>query len=108
MCSRFLTSPLNEKPRKLRRGCLQIVPSSEPGMEARGAGGSRERKKAVSKSIKAGLQFPVGCIARFLKKGRYAQRTRTGAPICLAALLEYLAAVRSSEETMGPKDSSEI
>ncbi|KAI3440442.1 Histone H2A [Psidium guajava] len=62
-------------------------------MEARGAGGRRrERKKAVSKSIKAGLQFPVGRIARFLKKGRYAQRTGTGAPIYLAAVLEYLAA----------------
>ncbi|XP_030534684.1 probable histone H2A.5 [Rhodamnia argentea] len=62
-------------------------------MEARGAGGRRrERKKAVSKSIKAGLQFPVGRIARFLKQGRYAQRTGTGAPIYLAAVLEYLAA----------------
>ncbi|XP_048324878.1 histone H2A.1 [Ziziphus jujuba] len=60
----------------------------------KGAGGRRggERKKAVSKSIKAGLQFPVGRIARFLKKGRYAQRTGTGAPIYLAAVLEYLAA----------------
>lgn len=61
---------------------------------AKGAGGRRggDRKKSVSKSIKAGLQFPVGRIARFLKKGRYAQRTGTGAPIYLAAVLEYLAA----------------
>ena len=59
-----------------------------------GAGGRRggERKKSVSKSTKAGLQFPVGRIARFLKKGRYAQRTGTGAPVYLAAVLEYLAA----------------
>ncbi|XP_041022857.1 histone H2A.1-like [Juglans microcarpa x Juglans regia] len=59
----------------------------------RGAGGRRggDRKKSVSKSIKAGLQFPVGRIARYLKKGRYAQRTGTGAPIYLAAVLEYLA-----------------
>ncbi|XP_010259658.1 PREDICTED: histone H2A.1 [Nelumbo nucifera] len=58
------------------------------------AGGRRggERKKAVSKSIKAGLQFPVGRVARFLKKGRYAQRIGTGAPVYLAAVLEYLAA----------------
>ena len=27
----------------------------------------------VSKSTKAGLQFPVGRIARYLKKGRYAE-----------------------------------
>ena len=62
-------------------------------MEARGAGGRRgKRKQAVSKSVKAGLQFPVGRIARFLKQGRYAKRTGTGAPIYLAAVLEYLAA----------------
>ncbi|KAE9598135.1 hypothetical protein Lal_00004008 [Lupinus albus] len=57
-----------------------------------GGGRGRERKKAVSKSVKAGLQFPVGRIARYMKKGRYAQRVGTGAPIYLAAVLEYLAA----------------
>ncbi|GMG99732.1 hypothetical protein Nepgr_001572 [Nepenthes gracilis] len=60
----------------------------------KGAGGRRggQRKKAIQKSARAGLQFPVGRIARYLKKGRYAQRTGTGAPIYLAAVLEYLAA----------------
>lgn len=60
----------------------------------KGTGGRRggNRKKAVSKSVKAGLQFPVGRVGRFLKKGRYAQRTGTGAPVFLAAVLEYLAA----------------
>ncbi|KAJ8529525.1 hypothetical protein K7X08_036360 [Anisodus acutangulus] len=60
----------------------------------KGAGGRKggPRKKAVTKSVKAGLQFPVGRIARFLKKGRYAQRVGSGAPIYLAAVLEYLAA----------------
>ncbi|KAH7574685.1 hypothetical protein ACOSP7_008927 [Xanthoceras sorbifolium] len=63
-------------------------------MMTKGAGGRGrgERKKAVSKSIKAGLQFPVGRIGRFLRKGRYAQRMGTGAPIYMAAVLEYLAA----------------
>ncbi|XP_051186403.1 protein H2A.5 [Lolium perenne] len=51
-----------------------------------------DRKKAVSRSVKAGLQFPVGRIGRFLKKGRYAQRVGSGAPVYLAAVLEYLAA----------------
>ncbi|KAI5020940.1 hypothetical protein ZWY2020_054350 [Hordeum vulgare] len=50
------------------------------------------RKKSVTRSIKAGLQFPVGRIGRFLKKGRYAQRVGSGAPVYLAAVLEYLAA----------------
>lgn len=50
------------------------------------------RKKAVTRSVKAGLQFPVGRIGRYLKKGRYAQRVGSGAPVYLAAVLEYLAA----------------
>ncbi|PWA52123.1 histone H2A [Artemisia annua] len=63
--------------------------------KTKGAGGRKgagSRKKSVTKSVKAGLQFPVGRISRFLKKGRYAQRTGSGAPIYLAAVLEYLAA----------------
>ncbi|KAF6991199.1 hypothetical protein CFC21_008310 [Triticum aestivum] len=51
-----------------------------------------DRKKAVTRSVKAGLQFPVGRIGRYLKKGRYAQRVGSGAPVYLAAVLEYLAA----------------
>lgn len=47
---------------------------------------------AVSRSAKAGLQFPVGRVARFLKKGKYATRMAAGAPVYLAAVLEYLAA----------------
>nr|CAD1842007.1 unnamed protein product [Ananas comosus var. bracteatus] len=46
----------------------------------RRGGGGGPRKKAVSRSVKAGLQFPVGRIGRYLKKGRYAQRVGTGAP----------------------------
>jgi histone H2A len=48
--------------------------------------------KSVSKSAKAGLQFPVGRIARYLKKGKYAERLGGGAPVYLASVLEYLAA----------------
>lgn len=36
--------------------------------------GKTAGKKAISRSAKAGLQFPVGRIARFLKKGKYAGR----------------------------------
>ncbi|OIW15747.1 hypothetical protein TanjilG_04282 [Lupinus angustifolius] len=60
------------------------------------AGGGRKgggpKKKPVSRSVKSGLQFPVGRIGRYLKKGRYSQRVGTGAPVYLAAVLEYLAA----------------
>ena len=60
---------------------------------AAGAGrGKAAGKKATSRSSKAGLQFPVGRIARFLKSGKYAERVGAGAPVYLAAVLEYLAA----------------
>nr|AAT08677.1 histone H2A [Hyacinthus orientalis] len=65
------------------------------GKMKKGAGGRKgggPRKKSVSRSVKAGLQFPVGRLGRYLKKGRYAQRVGTGAPVYLAAVLEYLAA----------------
>ncbi|ERN10168.1 hypothetical protein AMTRI_Chr08g163400 [Amborella trichopoda] len=60
----------------------------------KGAGGRKggPKKKPTSKSVKAGLQFPVGRITRYLKKGRYSQRVGIGAPVYLAAVLEYLAA----------------
>ena len=46
----------------------------------------------MSRSTKAGLQFPVGRIARFIRKQRVATRIGAGAPVYLAAVLEYLAA----------------
>lgn len=54
--------------------------------------GAAKVTKATSRSSKAGLQFPVGRIARFLKTGKYAERVGAGAPVYLAAVLEYLAA----------------
>ncbi|XP_076888936.1 histone H2A-like [Bidens hawaiensis] len=60
------------------------------GAAGRKAGGPK--KKPVTRSVKAGLQFPVGRIGRYLKVGRYAKRVGTGAPVYLAAVLEYLAA----------------
>ena len=38
------------------------------------------------------MQFPVGRIARFLKIGKFATRVGAGAPVYLAAVLEYLCA----------------
>ena len=37
-------------------------------------------KSQQSRSVKAGLQFPVGRIHRLLKRGNYAQRVGAGAP----------------------------
>mmetsp|Transcript_5278 Transcript_5278/g.6736 ORF Transcript_5278/g.6736 Transcript_5278/m.6736 type:complete len:136 (-) Transcript_5278:50-457(-) len=47
---------------------------------------------STSRSTRAGLQFPVGRIHSQLRAGRYARRVGAGAPVYLAAVLEYLAA----------------
>ena len=62
-------------------------------MAGKGKGGRGKKKsKSSSRSAKAGLQFPVGRIARYLRQGRYAARVGSGAPVYLAAVMEYLAA----------------
>ena len=48
--------------------------------------------KSKTRSSRAGLQFPVGRIHRLLHKGNYAARVGAGAPVYLAAVMEYLAA----------------
>jgi histone H3/H4 len=48
--------------------------------------------KAVSKSSRAGLQFPVGRVGRLLRHAHYTERVGAGAPVYLAAILEYLSA----------------
>ena len=60
-------------------------------MTGRGKGG-KVKGKAKSRSSRAGLQFPVGRIHRMLRKGNYGERIGAGAPVYLAAVLEYLAA----------------
>ena len=54
--------------------------------------GGRGEKKSTSSSAKAGLQFPVGRIGRYLRQGKYGTRIGGGAPVYLAAVLEYLCA----------------
>ncbi|XP_055520986.1 histone H2AX-like [Leucoraja erinacea] len=61
-------------------------------MSGRGKTSGKARAKAKSRSSRAGLQFPVGRVHRHLRKGNYAQRVGAGAPVYLAAVLEYLTA----------------
>eukprot|EP01084_Bolivina_argentea_P072745 132062_1 len=62
-------------------------------MSGKGKGkGGRGAKKSSTQSSKAGLQFPVGRVGRYLKQGRYAQRVGAGAPVYMSAVLEYLCA----------------
>ncbi|CAB4380074.1 histone-fold-containing protein [Rhizophagus irregularis] len=74
--------------------------TAPPAPEEGGKTKTKQRKGAkaittpqkVTKSVKAGLTFPVGRMSRLLKKGRYADRIGAGAPVYLAAVLEYLTA----------------
>ncbi|KAM4025505.1 LOW QUALITY PROTEIN: uncharacterized protein ACNLHF_025986 [Anomaloglossus baeobatrachus] len=61
-------------------------------MSGRGKQGGKARAKAKTRSSRAGLQFPVGRVHRLLRKGNYAERVGAGAPVYLAAVLEYLTA----------------
>ena len=60
-----------------------------------GKGSKKTMKKSSgpkSRSAKAGLTFPVGRLARYMKKGRFARRVGSGAPVYMASVLEYLTA----------------
>ena len=61
-------------------------------MSGRGKAGKSKGGKSKTRSSRAGLQFPVGRIHRLLRKGNYAERVGAGAPVYLAAVMEYLAA----------------
>ena len=67
---------------------------SGKGKGGKGGGGRGKAAggKSTTRSAKAGLQFPVGRVGRFLKKGKFATRVGAGAPVYLAAVLEYLCA----------------
>ncbi|KAF9239877.1 histone-fold-containing protein [Melanogaster broomeanus] len=74
----------------IRQGANTATFAGKAGKSSGGKAGAEG--KTQSRSAKAGLQFPVGRVHRLLKKGNYAQRVGAGAPVYLAAVLEYLAA----------------
>eukprot|EP00163_Fabomonas_tropica_P030152 TRINITY_DN670_c0_g1_i3.p1 TRINITY_DN670_c0_g1~~TRINITY_DN670_c0_g1_i3.p1 ORF type:complete len:141 (-),score=50.01 TRINITY_DN670_c0_g1_i3:75-497(-) len=59
---------------------------------SKGGRGGKKGGKSRSRTARAGLQFPVGRVHRYLRQGRYGKRVGAGAPVYLAAVLEYLAA----------------
>ncbi|XP_036880809.1 histone H2A type 2-C [Manis javanica] len=71
--------------------CLRVLLLFS-AMSGRGKQGGKARAKAKSRSSRAGLQFPVGRVHRLLRKGNYAERVGAGAPVYMAAVLEYLTA----------------
>ena len=64
---------------------------TDPMMSSGGKGG-KAKSKAKSRSSRAGLQFPVGRIHRLLRKGNCSEKVGAGAPVYMAAVMEYLAA----------------
>ena len=60
-------------------------------MSARG-GKAAKRAKAISRSAKAGLQFPVSRVHRYLRQATHHYRIASGAPVYQAAVMEYLTA----------------
>ena len=69
-----------------------MAPAAVTGKGGKGGRGKADGKKSQTKSAKAGLQFPVGRVGRYLKKGKFATRVGAGAPVYLGAILEYLTA----------------
>ncbi|KAL3876339.1 hypothetical protein ACJMK2_034200 [Sinanodonta woodiana] len=56
------------------------------------ARGGKKRTKPLSKSAKAGVLFPVGRMQRYLKRDTHHFRIGAGAPVYMAAVIEYLTA----------------
>ena len=64
-------------------------------MSGKGKGGRGKGKasgKSTSSAAKAGLQFPVARLNRYMRKGKYATRVGVGAGVYMGAVLEYLCA----------------
>ena len=68
------------------------TPPLPPLLPAGGRGKKASSSKSVSRSSKAGLQFPVGRVARYMKRAKVSARVGAGAPVYMAAVLEYLTA----------------
>ncbi|CAB1316888.1 unnamed protein product, partial [Coregonus sp. 'balchen'] len=54
--------------------------------------GGKKKTTKTSRSTKAGVIFPVGRMLRYIKKGLPKYRVGVGAPVYMAAVLEYLTA----------------
>mmetsp|Transcript_99001 Transcript_99001/g.121205 ORF Transcript_99001/g.121205 Transcript_99001/m.121205 type:complete len:127 (-) Transcript_99001:143-523(-) len=52
----------------------------------------RRKGRQKTRSSKAGITFPVGRVARYLKEENHAQRVGGASPVYMAAILEYVVA----------------
>mmetsp|Transcript_54510 Transcript_54510/g.74506 ORF Transcript_54510/g.74506 Transcript_54510/m.74506 type:complete len:160 (-) Transcript_54510:452-931(-) len=84
--STLATSTRTEKP-----AASSLRPTHRLSTGGKGTGG-RGKPGRMSRSARAGLQFPVARIARHLKQQKLANRVGAGSAVYLAAVLEYLCA----------------
>lgn len=54
------------------------------------ARGGKKKSKILSKSARAGVLFPVARMQRYLKRDTHHFRIGAGAPVYMAAVIEYL------------------
>lgn len=55
------------------------------------ARGGKKKTTKLSRSSRAGVIFPVGRMMRYLRTGTHKYRIGMGAPVYMAAVIEYLA-----------------
>lgn len=55
------------------------------------ARGGKKKATKLSRSARAGVIFPVGRMMRYLRTGTHKYRIGMGAPVYMAAVIEYLA-----------------
>ncbi|KAK4852466.1 hypothetical protein QYF36_024409 [Acer negundo] len=102
-----ITSPTKDEPSLTQSSPTSIVPlcasssshETDSGVACNSTDASSHPELLIPTAsdskgmvLKAGLQFPVGRIARFLKAGKHTECVSAGAPVYLTAILEYLAA----------------
>ena len=80
--------------------CLR-VPSSRlpPACGRMSARGGKKKATKMSRSARAGVIFPVGRMMRYLRTSTHKYRIGMGAPVYMAAVIEYLA----GETTVGTR-----
>lgn len=66
--------------------------SKSPSKSSGGKGKRKFTRSKRSRSSRAGLQFPVSRVHRLLRQRKYTEHIAAGAPVYLAAVLEYLVA----------------
>ncbi|XP_052385251.1 core histone macro-H2A.1 isoform X5 [Oncorhynchus keta] len=77
---------------KSRTTMASPIPEPHTGSDTMSSRGGKKKATKMSRSTKAGVIFPVGRMLRYIKKGLPKYRVGVGAPVYMAAVLEYLTA----------------